>query len=206
MKNMKKTVLFGILNEYADWEAAFLTTALQDGILDKKSDYEVKTISTTLDPIKTIGGFTTLPDYKVDRFSDEFSGIILIGVKSWRTEEAKKFLPIVKQAVQEEKIVGAICDATVFLGANGLLNKKNHTSNNPDELIKASGANYTGQNRYQNEQAVQDGNLITANGTAYLEFTSKVMKAFTAYSDEYIENNYNFYKLGLIEMLKKMNA
>lgn len=199
---MKKTVLFVILEQYADWEYSFLATALQDRIQDKTSPYEVKTLSTSQTPIQSIGGFTTLPDYCVEYYPADFAALILVGGMSWRTEEAKRVAPILNQAYSDGKVVGAICDATVFLGMHGLLNNKKHTSNTLDDLMEAAQDAYTGKENYQNEQAVRDGNLITANGTAHLEFTKEVLTALDAYPAEYIEENYQFYKLGFIEILK----
>jgi len=63
---MKEKVLFIILEQYADWEYAFLASALQGSIKDKTSPYEVKTVSLSKSPIKSIGGFTTLPDYGLE--------------------------------------------------------------------------------------------------------------------------------------------
>ena len=203
---MSKKVLFVILEQYADWEYSFLATALQGRIQDKTSDYEVKTVSLNKNPIKSIGGFTTVPDYSIDDFPADYAGIILIGGNSWRTEEAKTVAHLAKQAYVDGKIVGAICDATVFLGMNSLLNDKKHTSNTLEDLMAAASDSYTGKEIYQNEQAVRDGNLITANGTGYLEFTREVLTALDAYPADYIENNYQFFKLGYIEFLKSMNG
>lgn len=58
-----------------------------------------------------------------------------IGGMSWRTEGARRIAPIIQQAYSDGKIVGAICDATVFLGMNGLLNEKQHTSNTLVSMI-----------------------------------------------------------------------
>ena len=38
---------------------------------------------------------------------------------SWRMEEAKKLVPTIEKAYADGKVIGAICDATVFLGMNG---------------------------------------------------------------------------------------
>jgi len=200
---MKEKVLFIILEQYADWEYSFLASALQSGIQDKISPYEVKTVAINRNPIKSIGGFTTIPDYGIDDIPLDYAGIILIGGLSWRTEEAGKLAPIVKKAYADGKIVGAICDATVYLGMNGLLNEKKHTGNTREDLISATQGNYTGQVNYLDEQAVRDDNLITANGTGYLEFTKEALIALKAYPADYIESNYQFFKLGFIEFLKK---
>lgn len=202
----KRTVLFVILDQFADFEYPFLATALQDRIQDKTAPFEVKTISVSKDPVKSIGGFTVVPDESVEEYQDDYAALILIGGKTWRTKEAQKMIPILKQAVDEGKVVGAICDATVFLGMNGLLNEKKHTSNTLESLMDGAKENYLGKNHYIHEQAVRDGTLITANGTGYLEFTKEVLKALNAYPPDYIENNYQFFKKGYLEAIKSMKS
>ena len=202
---MKEKVIFIILDQYADWEYPFLASMLQDRIQDKTSPFEVKTVSLSRNPIKSIGGFTTIPDYGIEDIPTDYAGIILIGGMSWRTEEAKEITPIVKKAYADGKIVGAICDATVFLGMSGLLNEKKHTSNTLEDLIAAAQENYTGSQNYIHAQAVRDGRLITANGSAYLEFAREVLTALNAYPIDYIESSYQFYKLGYIDFIDSMN-
>ena len=199
---MKEKVLFVILEQYADWECAFLVTALQGRIKDRTTNYEVNTVSLSKNPIKSIGGFTTVPDYGIEDIPNDYAAFILVGGMSWRTDDAKRFAPIVKKAFADGKIVGAICDATVFLGMNGLLNERKHTSNTKDDLVSAAQDAYTGSEKYLMEQTVRDGNLITANGTAYLEFTREVLTALEAYPPDYIAENYDFFRLGFIEFLK----
>jgi putative intracellular protease/amidase len=203
---MKEKVLFVILEQYADWEYSFLASALQGRIQDQTSPYEVKTVSITKNQLKSIGGFTTIPDYGIADIPADYAGMILVGGLSWRTDDAKKLAPIVAEAYASGKIVGAICDATVFVGMNGLLNEKKHTSNTLEDLAAAAQGSYTGHDRYVAEQVVRDGNLITANGTAYLEFTRESLAALNAYPPDYIENNDRFFKLGDIEFLKTMDG
>lgn len=191
-----------ILEQFADYEYPFLAAALQERIQDKTSPYEVKTISVSKSPVKSIGGFAVLPDYSVEDYPADYAGLILIGGTAWRTEEAKKMAPLLKQAFSNGKVVGAICDATVFLGMNGLLNDKKHTSNTLEDLMEGAQENYSGRDDYIKAQAVRDGNLITANGTACLEFAKEVLTALEAYPADYIEKNYQFFKLGFIEIMK----
>ncbi|MDR0858530.1 MAG: glutamine amidotransferase [Oscillospiraceae bacterium] len=200
---MKKQVLFVILEQFADYEYPFLANALNGEIQDDKtSGYEVKTLSVSTEPVKSIGGFTILPDYGIENCPSDYAGVVLIGGNSWRTEEAKKVEPLLQQAFAAEKIVAAICDATVFLGMNGFLNDQKHTSNSLNSLTDGAREHYTGQTNYINEQTVRDGNLITANGTAYLEFAKEVLSALEAYSADDIENYYKYFKLGLVEIMK----
>jgi putative intracellular protease/amidase len=55
--------------------------------------------------------------------------------------------------------VAAICGATAGLARTELLDQRNHTSAAP-EYLAATG--YAGADRYRNERAVVDGDLITA--------------------------------------------
>ncbi|WP_311195621.1 type 1 glutamine amidotransferase family protein [Planococcus sp. 107-1] len=192
-------VLFVVLEEYADWEAASVAAALNEKPEQGEKKYEVKTVSLTKEPVTSIGGFRTLPDYTLDELEDDFAGLILIGGNSWRKEESKPVIELVHKALDADKIVGAICDGTVFLGMNGILNSNDHTSNYLPELQEAAGENYTGEGRYLEQQAVRDGNLITANGSAYLEFGKEVLTALESAPQEEIDEWYDFFKKGYYE-------
>ncbi len=193
---LKKTIIFIIIEPYADWEYAFLATALQDRISDRNSGYQVKTMSVTKKQVRSIGGCTTIPDFSLNIIPQNFADIVLVGGYAWRTEQAGCIFPFVNRAYRDGKIIGAICDATVFLGMNGMLNERKHTSNSMDELVKTAGEIYTGRDLYTCKQAVRDGNLITANGTGYLEFTKEYLYALGAYPNDYIEEYYRLYKKG----------
>ncbi|MCL2136691.1 MAG: DJ-1/PfpI family protein [Coriobacteriia bacterium] len=198
---MKKLVLFVLVDEFADHEYPFLASSLQDGIKELQSPYEVKTLAVSKDPLKSMGGFTILPDYSINDCPDDFSALVLIGGNTWRDTKAKLFAPLLKDSMDKGRIVGAICDATVFMGMNALLNTKKHTSNTLSDLMAAGKDSYTGQNNYQYEQAVRDGNLVTANGSAYLEFTAEVLEALDAFPLDYIQEDYRLYKFGYYEAI-----
>lgn len=92
-----------------------------------------------------------------------------------------------------------ICNASVFLGKQGVLNGRKHTSNDLEYLQQCAGEKYTGEAEYINEQAVRDGNLVTANGTGALEFCREILYALEVDTPEKIEENYQFYKRGLVK-------
>ncbi|XBX08921.1 DJ-1/PfpI family protein [Enterocloster clostridioformis] len=199
---MKKTVLFVILDNYSDREYPLLADALQFGIEDKKSQNKVKTLSAAKQAVHSIGGFTTIPDYCLEDVPSNYEGVVLIGGYSWGTDEARQFVPFVKEAYAKGKVVAAICKATEFLGGMGLLNHCKHTSNQLETLENAAGKNYIGRENYISEQAVRDKNLVTANGTAYLEFAKEVLLALNAFPIDYIERYYRLYRQGYIEFCK----
>jgi len=190
---MKKQVLFVILDQYADWEAAYLSTCL---IALGKGDYEVKTVSLGKDPISSAGGFRVLPDYDLQSVPAEYEALILIGGMKWLEESALAVKPLVQEAVLKHRLVGGICLASAFLGVCGVLNEVRHTSNDLDYMKQWAGTNYTGAGNYIKEPAVRDGNIITANGTATLEFTREVLLALDIAPESNIVEWYNFHKLG----------
>lgn len=197
-----KEVLFVILDEYADWEAASLAAALNEKPGKSEQKYCVKTVSLNKEPISSIGGFRVLPDYTIDEIGDDFAGLILVGGNSWRREESEKVMELLRKALDGNKVIGAICGATVFLGMHGVLNDIDHTSNRLADLKEAAGAAYTGEQRYLNQQAVRCGNIITANGTAPLEFSKEVMTALQSAPQPVVDKWYNYYKSGHYEFMK----
>lgn len=193
---MKKNILFVILDQYADWESAYLSPWICTLGKDKCS---VKTVSLTKDPIKSIGGFTTIPDYDILSAPLDFEGLVLIGGNSWRNDNTEQIKPLVQHALDNKKVVAGICDATTFLGKMGVLNNVEHTSNLLDDLKNWCGETYTGENKYIMKQAVRDGKIITANGTASLDFAKEVMIALEIVPESKIVEWYNFLKLGAYE-------
>ena len=80
---------------------------------------------------------------------------------------------VAKQALEQGKIVAAICGAPVILANAGLLNGKKATTSRSHN-IKEKGAIYTGNH------IERDGNIITANGpSASTEFGEAIASALS---------------------------
>lgn len=196
---MKQEVLFLLLNGYADWEGAFLSISLNAGVIPgSEVKYIPKTVAPTLNEVRSIGGFRTLPDYSFQTIPADYAALILIGGMQWQSPEAEQVVPIVQEALQRGKIVGAICNASAFMGAHGFLNNVKHTSNTLPYLKQFAGEQYTNEAGYQEVQAVSDQNIVTANGGGHLEFTRELLLLLKADSPENIEASYNFYKNGFV--------
>nr|WP_263314564.1 DJ-1/PfpI family protein [Mammaliicoccus sp. Marseille-Q6498] len=184
-----KTALFLVLDQYADWEGSYLSTAL-----NPSEQWEVKTISTEK-TIKSIGGFTTIVDYTIDEAPD-YDLLVLIGGNSWGVND-EKLDQFVKSAFHNNKFIGAICAAVGYLGKNGFLNDYQHTGNS--EYVLKEYENYQPKYKFTEKQAVSDQNLVTANGTGAVEFTDLVLKLVQFDTDENVEkvtymNKYGFYE------------
>lgn len=194
---MKKEVIFVLLDKYADWEAAYVASMLNFGLDGSgETNYVVKTFALSAEPVTSIGGFRTLPDYTPETLPADYAALILVGGLSWFAPEAEQIVPLVKAAMEREILVAGICNASVFLGTHGLLNDRPHTSNTLEYLEKYAGQTYAGSAHYVERQAVCGGNIVTANGTAALEFAREVMLWLEPESREKIEQFCLFHKNG----------
>ena len=196
---MKKEIIFVLLNGFADWEAAHIAVCVNAGVKPERPvKYIAKTLSLTKDPVISIGGFRVLPDYDIYTLPEDCAGLVLVGGDNWFSPEAESLVPLVEKMVRENKLVAGICNASVFLGKHGFLNHIKHTSNTLEYLKNTAGEKYTGDAHYIEKQAVRDGNIVTANGTAQLEFCREILYALNADEQEIIEESYSFYKNGFL--------
>lgn len=196
---MKKEVLFLLLDDFADWEGAFLATGLNTGLTmaGGGTPYVSRTLTPTQKQVRSIGGLVVTVDYTAATMPEDYAALILVGGMAWQSEEARRVVPIVRAALARGVLVGAICNAAAFLAAHGFLNGVRHTGNTLEMLREWGSANYTGADLYEERQAVRDGNIVTANGTGYLEFTRECLLWLHADTDEVIEASYQFNKHGL---------
>ena len=196
---MKQNILFVLLNEYTDWEGAFLATALHVGVIPGgEVKYEVHTVAPTLEAIRSIGGFRTLPDYSFENMPKDYAALVLIGGNCWDSSEEELVAPLVQEALDKDKIVGAICNGASFLCSHGFLNNVKHTGNGLDQLKHWGGEKYTNEAGYVEAQAVNDKKIVTANGVGHLEFTREMLLLLKANCPEQIDKWYDFYKNGFV--------
>ncbi|KRL55867.1 ThiJ-PfpI [Furfurilactobacillus rossiae] len=78
-----KIAEFVLLDQYADWEGAYLSSQL-----NQKKDWQVRTASIK-SSVKSIGGFTTQVDDLISDVPEHIDLLVLIGGNSWSiTDEA----------------------------------------------------------------------------------------------------------------------
>ena len=186
-----KKILYVILEQWADWELAYISSAVN---MLGNGKFENKKLSLTKDAVTSIGGVKCLHDYDLQSVPSEYDALILIGGMSWHNENAMQIKPLIDACIKKDKVLGAICDACRFLGSVGALNNAKHTANDLNELKQYSA--YTNEQGFIHRQAVSDNKIITANGTATLEFAQEILKALSVASDEQIKGWYDFHKLG----------
>ncbi len=111
---MQNEVILLLLDDYADWESAYIAAALNGGVdwvPGGTPRYTIRTAAPTKEPVRSIGGLRTLPDYDFESLPEEYAALVLIGGMQWRSAEAENVEHIVRQAIDKRRAVGAICNA-----------------------------------------------------------------------------------------------
>ncbi len=195
---MSKEIIYILLPDYAAHEAVYLAQAIasDESALKANPRYVNRAVAPTLEPVMSIGGFRTLPDYSFDTMPEDYAALVLIGGFGWSTPVAERVIPIVRSAIEKGKAVGAICNAASFMAKCGFLNAVRHTGNGLEQLKSWGGENYTNTEGYVHSQAVSDGNIVTANGSAALEFAKELLLLLGNDTPERIEMYYQFNKQG----------
>ena len=188
------TVLMLLSEPFADWEAAYICPEL-----NKLEDYEIKTVSLSKTPVTTMGGLKVLPDYDIDNIPENLNIKLLLipGGLSWDKTEYKKYCKIIQYCLENNILTAAICNGVTFLADNGFLDNRRHTGNTL-EYLKQTAPGYKGDKGYVESQSYIYENLITANGSAAVEFSRDILKKLNIFSPEELENWFFMFKKGFL--------
>ena len=199
---MSNEVLYILLPDFASHEMVYLMEAISSDEQQLKPNpkYVNRIVTPTAEGVSAIGGFKVIPDYTFDNMPDDFAALVLIGGYGWLSPIAEDVKPIVRKAIEKDRIVGAICNGASFMAKCGFLNNVRHTGNGLDQLILWGGENYTNPEGYTHVQAVSDRSIVTANGSATLEFAKELLMLLGNDTPERIEMYYRFNKLGFCDL------
>lgn len=195
---MSNEILYVLLPDFASHEMVYLMEAISsdERQLKPAPKYVNKIVAPTMNTVAAIGGFRVLPDYSFENIPEDFSALILVGGFGWLTPVADRVIPLVRKAIDSGRIVGAICNAASFLAKAGFLNGVSHTGNGLEQLKLWGNENYTNAEGYVHQQAVSDRRIVTANGSATLEFAKELLLLLENDTPERIEMYYQFNKQG----------
>lgn len=205
---MNNEVLYILLPHYAAHEMVYVSEAIasDEYALKENPKYINRAVAPTMEEVKSIGGFRTLPDYSFDNMPHDYAALALIGGFGWCTPLAEPVVGIVQQALEKGKVVGAICNAASFMARHGFLNTVRHTGNGLEQLKRWGGEHYTNAGGYVHAQAVRDKNIITANGSATLEFAKELLLSLENDTPERIDMFYQFNKQGFCALFPSKQA
>lgn len=188
-----KTALFVLLDHYADWEAAYLSS-----LLNQRDNWQVKTTS-NLPQVQSIGGLQTKIDVDFSQLDQAVNLLVMIGGDSWDIQ-SRELSAFIHKQLRYQLPVAAICGAVDYLAEQGFLTDYRHTGN--AQVFWQDFPNYQNAEDFIERQAVSDRNLVTANGTAALDFTEFTLQLI---GDSLIEakRSVDLYRLGYYGYIKK---
>lgn len=175
-----KRAVFVLLDQFADWEGAYLAK-----FLNQSPSWSVIYASNQSE-VQSIGGLNVSVDCLLANLPRNIDLLVLIGGNSWTLKD-EKFKSLIHESLTSGKTVAAICGAVDYLASNGFLNQYKHTGNSV--TLWHDEEAYTNAAGFQLVQVGTDRNLITANGTAALPFTKAVLQHinFAADSDQQVD-------------------
>ncbi len=204
-----KIIYLFLFDTLSDWEIGYVAAGINSPAMQADpGKYQLKTFSIDGKPIRTMGGLQITPDLNLDEvnFSDA-EMLILPGGASWDEGGNQKVTVLAKEFHKNRIKVAAICGATLGIAKIGLLDSIQHTSNSKDYLLDSQ---YQGGDNYVNALSVSDEGVITAPGTAPLEFAREIFNELNLYKDEVLEAWYKLFKTSspeaFVELMKAAGA
>jgi len=192
---MPRTVHLFVYDTLADWEPGYAVAGINNPEHQTQPGrYRVRTVGRDRTPVTTAGGVTILPDMGVAELDPAESAMLIIpGGFAWDHGDVAGVGDVARAFMAAGVPVAAICGATSGLARAGLLDDVAHTSN-AAEYLQATG--YGGAAHYRDEPVVCDGNLITAPGTAPLEFAREIFRVLELYEPRVLDAWYALFKTG----------
>ena len=191
--NSTKIIYLFLFDSLSDWEIGYVTTGISNPMMQVDPEqYQLKTFSIDGKPVRTMGGLLITPDLNLDEVTlSDAAMLILPGGASW-DQGGNQAVALLAKRFHENRIkVAAICGATLGLAKTGLLDYIQHTSNSKDYILNS---HYQGGECYVDVLSLSDEGVITASGTAALEFAREIFKELNLYKPEVLEAWYKLFK------------
>jgi putative intracellular protease/amidase len=178
------TAHVAVYDTLADWEIGHLLAELRTGRFTG-TPFEIVTVAESREPITTMGGLRIVPDAVIGDIEPAGSDLLVLpGADLWDEGGGEPFAALARRFLDAGVPVAAICGATAGLARAGLLDEHAHTSA-AAEYLAATG--YAGGDRYVDERAVVDGDLITAGPQSPVQFARATLERLGLASDRTLD-------------------
>lgn len=152
--------------------------------VNSEDEYNVRTISETIDPVKTTDGFIIKPESTIGEIksTENIAGLVIPG--GFDISLSESLGALIRKLHQEGKILGAICAGPTFLAYAGVLKDIIYTTTRTPERFKELGISdpFDWDNKKpESIRVVRDGSIITATGAAYSDFADTMFDALGLY-------------------------
>jgi putative intracellular protease/amidase len=169
----KRTAHLALYDGAAEMEVGHLLGELHTGRYTGTS-FDLVTVAGSREPIASMGGVRMVPDALLADLEPADSDLfVLPGAEMWDAGGGGSVAEAAGRFLDAGVPVAAICGATAGLARAGLLDTRNHTSASADYLAMTG---YAGGERYLDERAVVDGDLITAGPQSPVQFARATLE------------------------------
>lgn len=186
---MGKILVF-IFDDMTDYEITFITH-----LLNTSGDKEIITFAYEDKMIKGRSGFLFKPSRLLsDVLNEDVEGLILTG--GWYGETKPELLHLINSLNSKGKLISAICGAgTIFLAKAGVLQSVKYTTpviewTQRHRDIFGEKDPFPREN-FILERIVRDRNIITAHGTAFIDFAIEICDWFNLFENEKEKENFS---------------
>jgi putative intracellular protease/amidase len=187
------TAHFALYDTLNDSEAGLLLVELRTGRFTG-ARFDVVTAAESRQSITTLGGVRIEPDVLLSDVDPAGSDLlVLAGAEMWDSGGGDAFAAAAGRFLDARVPVAAICGATAGLARAGLLDNRAHTSAGPEYLAMTG---YAGGERYVDERAVIDGDLITAGPQSPVQFARATLHRLGLASQRTLEAYEAFFDRG----------
>ena len=185
---MEKILVF--INEgMADFEITFVTH-----LLGANAGKEILAIAYEDKLIRSKSGIIYKPARLIkDILAEEVEGLIIPG--GWNGETRPELIELIQTLNAKGKLLGAICSGPRFLAKAGVLDNVKYTTSVTEwtekHVEQFRECDPFPRENFVFERVIRDGNIITAQGTAFVDFATEVCDWFCLFDDEEDKNSFS---------------
>lgn len=185
---MGKILVF-IFDGMTDYEITFITH-----LLGADACKDIITIAYEDKIIKSRCGLLYKPSKLVtDVLNEDAEGLIICG--GWYGDTRQELMQLIYNLNLKGKLIAAICGAgTVFLAKSGILNNVKYTTpvvqwSEKHKEVFGEKDPFPRENFIQ-KRVVRDGNIITAQGIAFIDFAIEICDWFNLFENQEDRDNF----------------
>jgi 4-methyl-5(b-hydroxyethyl)-thiazole monophosphate biosynthesis len=167
-------ILVLLYQEFAEFEATLL------GYVARCEGHEIVTTAPSeVSEVTGMGGFQVRPQKTVDTIDpDDYAALLVPGGDWQEIIDRQEVSALIRAFFAAGKVVAAICSGPIQLAQAGILAGKDFTSS-----LSQNHRGVFDWSRRVDAPVVVDGNVITAKGECFVDFTFTVMEKLKAYGD-----------------------
>ena len=169
------TILCYIYPDMADFEVIVALHRLRNA-----GKRQIITVADTREEVVSQSGLRYVPDMTLtEAAAIDADALIIPGGPINNDQNA--VLPLIRRLDAQDKLLAAICFGPQFLGRAGILDKRRFTTSCTDPFPRRN---------WVDQRVIRDGNVITAQGHAFIDFAMEICRYLHVYAtpeQEYAE-------------------